>query len=52
MIEIALPNFLAKVSLGILAEFALSTLRHVQRDDGVTLMNGSHTIKTTSDSVN
>lgn len=34
----ALPNFLAKVGLGIFAEFAFTTLRHIQRDDGVTLV--------------
>lgn len=30
-----LPNFLAQVGLGIFAEFAFTTLRHIQRDDSV-----------------
>lgn len=35
-----LPNFLAEVGLGIFAEFAFTTLRHIQRDDSVALENG------------
>lgn len=34
----ALPNFLAKVGLGIFAEFAFTTLWHIQRDDSITLV--------------
>lgn len=32
-----LPNFLAKVGLGVSAEFAFTTLRHIQRYDSITL---------------
>lgn len=31
-----LPNFLAKVGLGVSAEFAFTTLRHIQRYDSIT----------------
>lgn len=32
-----LPDFLAKVGLGVSAEFAFTTLRHIQRYDSITL---------------
>lgn len=34
-----LPDLLAEVGLGIFAELAFSTLRHIQWDDGVTFEN-------------
>lgn len=35
--KLILPNFLAKVGLGIFAEFAFTTLWHIQWDDSITL---------------
>lgn len=42
-----LPNFLAKVGLGVFAEFAFTTLRHIQRYDSITFWGETKTeIKT------